>query len=119
MVNDKYFDVHSAYKNQLKSFSKKLFDPFKRHSRLILKHNHGEIDTTLGQLCFFRWCIINHVLEYVAQHHDAIFEHMKRTLVHTGTSTEKKYRKRKSQITVTATRMASPPGVHSIILYFE
>ena len=122
-VDGQYFDVHASYKDQLKSYSKKLFDPFKRHTRIQLKKDSIELETTVGQLCFFQWCIDNKVLEYVTEHMDAISEHMKRTLQRpdcvTSEPSKRPNRKRRSEITVTATRLSGPPGVDSIILVFS
>ena len=33
MLEDKVFDVHKSYKDQLTAFSKKRFDPFKRRKQ--------------------------------------------------------------------------------------
>lgn len=65
IMDDKYFDVHSSYKNQLKTFSKKRFDPFRRNGRLTFRYDTERFDTTIGQLCFFKWCLTHNVLDYV------------------------------------------------------
>ena len=69
--NLEIFDVYGQYKTQLKSFSKKQFDPFGRvhkHSskKHILKNNDEEINTTIGQMNFFKWAIQSELLgEYI------------------------------------------------------
>lgn len=61
--------VHVAYRTQLKSFSKQLFDPFRRRNRLLFEDAEGcELETTVGQLNFFRWAIECELLEYVEAH---------------------------------------------------
>jgi hypothetical protein len=58
------FNINISYKAQLKSFTKKYFDPFKRKKKFIFtleKHNVAFL-TTLGQLNFFRWAIINDII---------------------------------------------------------
>ena len=61
------------YKNQLKAYSKKQFDPFCRRERIIInisdlswkifddkddnKCKDNELITTVGQLNFFKWFI--------------------------------------------------------------
>ena len=72
-----YFNIYLDYKNQLKAYSKKFFDPFCRQKRLIINTNtfkwreytdecisDAEIVTTVGQLNFFRWFIDNKILDY-------------------------------------------------------
>lgn len=60
------FKVYLQYKLQLKSFNKKLFDPFCRRSRIKFRYNNDSIlITTLGQLNFFKWSIENNVIDYV------------------------------------------------------
>jgi|TARA_Y100000389_G_C17415110_1_gene493227 hypothetical protein len=73
-----YFNIYLDYKNQLKAYSKKFFDPFCRQKRLIIDINTfkwkpytaeeiittKDIVTTVGQLNFFRWFIENKVIDY-------------------------------------------------------
>lgn len=54
------FNVFVEYRAQLKGFSKRYFDPFCRREHTRFRG----IDTTLGQLNFFRWAIQTGVLEY-------------------------------------------------------
>ena len=69
----KQFDVHGSYKAQLDAYHKKLFDPFCRKRRIYFEYAPGcEIETTPGQLNFFRWAIQNNVLEYVENHLERI-----------------------------------------------
>jgi hypothetical protein len=70
---NKKFIVYLDYKSQLKAYSKKQFDPFCRRERIIfLDHSKNEIETTVGQLNFFRWAIDNHIIEYVEKHLEEI-----------------------------------------------
>ena len=59
--NGKMFTVHVAYKSSLDGYSKKLFDPFCRTSRIDF---HG-ITTTVAQLNFIRWCITNGIIAHL------------------------------------------------------
>ena len=77
------FAVHAQYRAQLKVYSKKLFDPFRRKGRLNFAGVTGvseDIETTIGQLCFFRWCIQNRVFEYVETHADEITANMRASM---------------------------------------
>jgi hypothetical protein len=58
-----YFNVYLNYRSQLKAFKKVKFDPFRRRDRITFYYNEKEcINTTIGQLNFFRWAIDNKVL---------------------------------------------------------
>ena len=61
------FIVHLNYKNQLRAYSKKQFDPFCRRNRIQFDlNNEGEfLITTVGQLNFFRWALDNKIIDYI------------------------------------------------------
>lgn len=64
-----YFNVFNDYKSQLKSFSKKHFDPFCRRLRIHFYYTKDKyIITTVGQLNFFKWAIENNILEFIKTH---------------------------------------------------
>ena len=66
IISNNNIDVYQNYKLQLKSFSKKQFDPFCRKNKIIFYYNEEDyIETSCGQLCFFRWCFENDILNYV------------------------------------------------------
>jgi hypothetical protein len=43
LPDDEYFYINDQYKNQLKSFTKKLFDPFKRNDKFNFKTWYSKI----------------------------------------------------------------------------
>jgi len=61
-------NVFHTYKSQLKAYSKKRFDPFCRRNRIKFHCGDKIIDTTIGQLNFFKWAISNLILEYIVLH---------------------------------------------------
>lgn len=74
---DEYFNVYSNYRSQLKAFKKIQFDPFRRRERIDFYYASDKyIETTIGQLNFFRWFVENDLLEYVKDHNDAIEDDM-------------------------------------------
>ena len=76
MTNDgKIFIVHCAYKSTLDGYSKKLFDPFCRTSKITytVPGTYEKILTTVAQLNFIRWCIKNNVVEYIRKNQDVLF----------------------------------------------
>eukprot|EP00798_Chlamydomonas_sp_ICE-L_P002160 gene2159-18211_t len=64
--------VYRQYRMQLKAYSKQQFDPFRRRDRILFHYGSENIETTVGQLHFFRWMIENCILEYVEEHVDEI-----------------------------------------------
>lgn len=79
--NKRSIDVYQNYKLQLKSFSKRQFDPFCRKNKIIFYYNDEDyIETSCGQLCFFRWCFENNILNYVKDNLSIIEQDMKNSL---------------------------------------
>ena len=72
------FNVHINYKAQLKSYTKKYFDPFRRKKKFTYAYNSGEnnVFTTIGQLNFFRWAISNNIINYVENNYEKIVKEM-------------------------------------------
>ena len=63
-----HFNVYLSYRNQLKAYSKEKFDPFRRNEHIVFYYDVDKfIETTHGQLNFFRWVIQNDILEYIKE----------------------------------------------------
>jgi len=96
-IGESLFNVHVDYKNQLRAFSKRQFDPFCRRERvyLILDSNDNNkilsyfnnldecpedlsniLVSTVGQLNFFRWAIKFNIASYILKHHEEIEKDM-------------------------------------------
>jgi hypothetical protein len=61
-----HFNVFLSYKSQLKAYSKHQFDPFRRLDRITFYYEKDKsIETTIGQLNFFKWVIQNNILDYL------------------------------------------------------
>ena len=73
-------NVFHTYKSQLKAYSKKRFDPFCRRDRINFQCGDEIIETTIGQLNFFKWAISNLILEYIFIHKKRIEEDMNKCL---------------------------------------
>ena len=72
-LNGERFKVYTDYKLKLKAYSKKRFDPFCRWDRIQIPFTPDTfIETTIGQLNFFKWAIENKVLEYIEENYDSI-----------------------------------------------
>ena len=62
----KFINVCISYLTQLKAYSKQQFDPFRRRDRITFHYDTDKVvETTVGQLNFFRWMLQNRVLQYV------------------------------------------------------
>jgi hypothetical protein len=67
------FKVYIDYKTNLDIYSKKRFAPFCRHERIYIPYDEENLmETTLGQLNFFRWVFKNYILEYMEANYDEI-----------------------------------------------
>lgn len=74
------FNVYISYKAQLKTFHKKIFDPFRRNKKFyyscVIKNNIIKLETTIGQLQFFKWLFDNNIVHYVKENYESISKSM-------------------------------------------
>ena len=71
------FKVYVDYKLKLKAYSKRRFDPFCRWDRITIPYSNGTfIQTTIGQLNFFKWALENGVVAYIEAHYSDIEDDM-------------------------------------------
>jgi len=71
------FKVYVDYKLKLKAYSKRRFDPFCRWDRITIPYVNGTfIQTTIGQLNFFKWALENGVVSYIESHYGTIEDDM-------------------------------------------
>jgi len=71
------FKVYNDYKLNLKAYSKKRFDPFCRWDRITIPYkNDTHIQTTIGQLNFFKWALENSVVQYIEDNYKIIDDDM-------------------------------------------
>jgi hypothetical protein len=60
------FKVYNDYKLKLKAYSKRRFDPFCRWERISIPYDSEKImETTIGQLNFFKWAIENKIVDFI------------------------------------------------------
>jgi hypothetical protein len=120
----KLFNTYHSYKAQLKSYSKKKFDPFCRRDRInfnyhVEKGENKSIETTIGQLNFFKWAIDNLIIDYIIQNYGIIEEDMTNSFQqikkHKKISNE---RKKRQELSKSATRGLNQTNV-SVVLDFD
>ncbi len=110
--------IFSDYQNCLKGYKKIRLDPFCRKQRKGKKdcsikfvHQDIEIETTIGQLSFFKWAIEHKVLDYVENHIEDIEKDMNET-----TKNKKKNIKRQ-QLSIAATRTVTTHQITHIVKF--
>jgi hypothetical protein len=64
-IDNQLFYVFQSYRQQLKRFQKKHFDPFARGIRIPYFIQDTVIITTIGQLNFFNWFISKNILDFI------------------------------------------------------
>lgn len=107
--NNKFYvglNVYHSYKSQLKAYSKKRFDPFCRRDRIDFIVNDYKIETTIGQLNFFKWAITNLVIDYIVKNKKEIEGDMNESLKKTKSQEKivKGERKKRQELSLSATR---------------
>jgi len=77
LTNGTRFKVYNDYKLKLKAYSKKRFDPFCRWEKITIPYkNNTLIQTTIGQLNFFKWVLENEIIEYIESEYAKIEQDM-------------------------------------------
>ncbi len=116
------FKVYIDYKLKLKGYSKKRFDPFCRWERISIPYKNGKfIETTIGQLNFFKWAIENKVIDYIEENYDIIEKDMnnrnstakrKDTLLDNS-----KTRKKREELSISATKSIKKENVEIVVKF--
>lgn len=121
-IGEKRFKVYFDYKLKLKAYSKKRFDPFCRWDRISIPYKDGtSIETTIGQLNFFKWTIENNVIEYIEENYGTIENDMnnrnstskRKELVNENTKT----RKKREELSISATKSIKKEDVEIIVQF--
>ena len=74
--NERFF-VWTRFRSAEDGYSKDLFDPYCRKDRIMIPYDENtNIITTIGQLNFFKWAILNKVGDYIVENYDAITQDM-------------------------------------------
>jgi hypothetical protein len=119
---DRRFKVYFDYKLKLKAYSKKRFDPFCRWDRISIPYKNDTcIETTIGQLNFFKWAIENKVVNYIETNYDTIEKDMNNR---NSTSKKKetitdnsKTRKKREELSVSATKSIKKEEVEIVVQF--
>ena len=108
ILNGQEFVVYMNYKNQLKAYSKKLFDPFCRRERISFQiPGHDAFLTTVGKLNFFRWALEKGILDYIKGHQPEIEKEMNAAMKEQTKQKQKQTRDSTASTASTATEASS------------
>jgi len=121
------FKVYNDYKLKLKSYSKKRFDPFCRWERINIPYiNDQHIQTTIGQLNFFKWALENKIIDYIRENYNTIEHDMndrnstsksKKEIKETINGTNNKTRKKREELSVFASRSIKKEHVEIVVSF--
>lgn len=103
ILSNARFKVYNDYKLKLKAYSKKRFDPFCRWEKNVIPYRHDQfIQTTIGQLNFFKWILDNDILTYIQENYESIEQDM----MHRNTTKPKteKNRKKREELSIFASK---------------
>ena len=125
------FKVYDEYKRKLKGYSKRRFDPFCRWERISIPYDEtNNMETTIGQLNFFKWAIENQVLDYIYDNFDHIENDMnqrnstskRKTSSVTNsaicdTDSNSKTRKKREELSVSACKCFKKENVEIVVKF--
>ena len=115
---EKRFKVYTDYKLKLKAYSKKRFDPFCRWERINIPYDDDNyIQTTIGQLNFFKWLLENDILTYIENNFEQIEKDMNRRNSTSKRKTNKKTRKKREELSISASKTIKKEKVEIIVKF--
>jgi len=114
------FKIYVDYKLKLKAYSKKRFDPFCRWDRITIPYDDKtSIQTTLGQLNFFKWALENKIIDYISENLAAIEHDMNKR--NSSSKNRKKQqaktRKKRKELSVSATKSIKKEKVEIVVKF--
>jgi len=116
------FKVYDDYRLKLRSYSKKRFDPFCRWDRISIPYKNDTcVETTIGQLNFFKWIIENEVIDYILDNYSDIEKDMngrnstskRRPTITNNTKT----RKKREELSISASKSIKKEIVEIVVKF--
>ena len=117
---ERRFKVYVDYKLKLKAYSKKRFDPFCRWERINIPYNENSfIQTTIGQLNFFKWALENKIIAYIDENYSQIKADMNKrnSTARHKTKENNKTRKKRQELSVSATKSIKKEKIEIIVKF--
>jgi hypothetical protein len=120
LPNGNRIKVYDSYKLNLRAYSKRRFDPFCRWDRITIPYtNDTHIQTTIGQLNFFKWAIDNNIINYIEENYSEIEKDMnsRNSTSRKKNSEEKKNRKKREELSISAVKSIKKERVDIIVRF--
>jgi len=121
--NDR-FKVYNDYKLKLKAYSKKRFDPFCRWERISIPYDDTSyMETTIGQLNFFKWAIENKIVDYIQDNYNDIESDMNlrnstsKKNISIIDSFDGKTRKKREELSISACKCIKKENVKIVVKF--
>lgn len=118
------FKVYNDYKLKLKAYAKKNFDPFCRWERITIPYDMDNyMETTIGQLNFFKWAIESNIIEYIQSHYQEIEGDMNnrnstsKKLTQIEEKDNGKTRKKREELSISACKCIKKEDVKIIVKF--
>jgi len=118
------FKVYNDYKLKLKAYSKKRFDPFCRWERISIPYDDTKcMETTIGQLNFFKWALENKIVDYIEKNYNAIEKDMNsrnstsKRKMSLDSSDNGKTRKKREELSVSACKCIKKENVEIVVKF--
>ena len=120
-LNDPRFKVYNDYKLKLRAYSKKRFDPFCRWERITIPYkNNSCIQTTIGQLNFFKWALENNVIDYIKNNYNEIeldMNNRNSTSKRRKLTNSNKTRKKREELSISASKTVHREEVEIVVKF--
>ena len=117
---DDRFKVYNNYKLRLKAYSKRRFDPFCRWQRINIPYNDDKyIQTTIGQLNFFKWALENKIIEYIENNYSEIEADMnnRNSTSRKNQESTQKTRKKREELSISASKSIKRESVEIVVVF--
>ena len=118
------FKVYNDYKLKLKAYSKKRFDPFCRWDRITVPYDDEKMmETTIGQLNFFKWALENKIIDYIENHYSTIEKDMNvrnstsKRMSKIEDSKDNKTRKKREELSISACKCIKKENVKIVVKF--
>ena len=121
------FKVYNDYKLKLKAYSKRRFDPFCRWERIRVPYDDENcMETTIGQLNFFKWALENKIVDYIESNYSAIEADMntrnstskrKNASANQGETDAGKTRKKREELSISACKCIKKEDVKIVVKF--
>jgi len=120
------FKVYNDYKLKLKAYAKKNFDPFCRWERITIPYDpENYMETTIGQLNFFKWAIENRIIDFIQENYQAIEGDMnsrnstskRKTSIDMPAQDSGKTRKKREELSISACKCIKKENVKIVVSF--